>query len=154
MKPDFDLSQGFWYPVVLSLILLLIVIFIPKRITWKEIFITFCIIGYIVCIVDLTIAAPFDIFDIGHPKKVGLLEILLYGFIPSCLSVIYLNYYKLDKKWFFVILFVILSLILEWLTVKVGVMKLKYWKTWWSTPVHFVAYAFFLPWLLKFIRRN
>jgi hypothetical protein len=103
---------------------------------------------------DMTLAVPFDIFDLGDPKKEGLPEILLYGIIPSCLAIIYLNYYKHDKKWFYVILFVILSLTLEWLTVKVGLMQLKHWKTWWSTPVHFLTYSWYLPWHLKFIRRS
>jgi hypothetical protein len=154
MKPDFALTQGWWYPAVLSLILLLFVIFMPKRISWKEIYITFGVIGFIVWMTDMTLAVPFDIFDLGNPKKEGLPEILLFGIIPSCLAVIFLNYYNQDKKWFWVILFVITSLILEWLTVKVGLMKLKLWKTWWSTPVHFLAYSWYLPWHLKFIRRK
>lgn len=150
-QPDFALTQGWWYPTILSSVLLLIVLTMPKkRISWKDIFITFAIIGYIVWMVDMTLAVPFDLFDLGNPKKEGLPEILLFGIIPSCLSVIDLNLYKEDKEWFWVIFFVIVSLILEWLTVKVGLMKR--WNTWWSPPVHFVAYAFFLPWLLKFIR--
>ncbi|GIN88260.1 hypothetical protein J6TS2_46460 [Heyndrickxia sporothermodurans] len=55
--PDFSLNQGWWYPAFLSLILLLIVFFMPKkRISWKEVYITFGIIGYIVWMVDMTIA--------------------------------------------------------------------------------------------------
>ncbi|MFC0271465.1 hypothetical protein ACFFIX_08360 [Metabacillus herbersteinensis] len=153
-QPDFALTQGWWYPAILGSVLLLFMIFMPKRLSWREIYITFSLIGYIVWTVDMTLAAPLDIFDIGHPKKEGLPEILLFSVIPSCLSVIYLNYYSQEKKWFYVVLFVVVSLILEWVTVKVGLMELKLWKTWWSTPVHFVAYAYFLPWHLKFIRRN
>ncbi|MEH7505364.1 hypothetical protein V7152_25740 [Neobacillus drentensis] len=152
-QPDFSLSQGWWYPAILSVILLLIVFFMPKkRINWKEIYITFGVIGYIVWMIDMTIAVPFDLFDLGNPRKEGLPELTLFGIIPSCLSVIYLNFYKEEKKWFLVIFFVILSLIFEWLTTRVGLMK--HWNTWYSTPVHFVAYAFYLPWHLKFIRRN
>ncbi|MBN8203559.1 hypothetical protein [Bacillus sp. NTK034] len=152
-QPDFALTQGWWYPAILGLVLISIVIFMSKkRICWKEIYIIFGLIGYIVWMVDITIAVPLDLFDIGDPQKEGLPELLLFGIIPSCLSVIYLNFYKNESKWFWVILFVILSLILEWLTVKVGLMKR--WNTWWSTPVHFIAYAFFLPWLLKFIKSS
>lgn len=100
----------------------------------------------------MTIAVPFDIFDLGDPKKEGIPELTLFGIIPSCLSVIYLNFYKEDKKWFLVIFFVIMSLILEWLTTKVGLMK--DYNNWYSTPVHFVAYAFYLPWHIRFIRRD
>jgi hypothetical protein len=152
-QPDFSLNHGWWYPALLSAILLLIVIYMPKkRINWKEIYITFGVIGYIVWMIDMTIAVPFDLFDLGDPKKEGIPELTLFGIIPSCLSVIYLNLYKEDNKWFWVIFFVILSLLLEWTTTKVGLMK--DYNTLWSTPVHFVAYAFYLPWHLKFIRRN
>ncbi|MED3554187.1 hypothetical protein [Cytobacillus praedii] len=152
-QPDFALTQGWWYPAILSVALLLIVIFMPKkRISWKEVYITFGVIGYIVWMVDMTIAAPFDLFDIGNPQKEGLPEITLFGIIPSCLSVIYLNLYEKNRKWFLVILFFFLSLIFEWLTTRVGLMK--HWNTWWSSPVHFIAYAFYLPWHIKFIRRN
>ncbi|GIN87563.1 hypothetical protein J6TS2_39490 [Heyndrickxia sporothermodurans] len=105
-----------------------------------------------ICVDIYTIAVPFNLFDIGNPQKEGIPEITLFGIIPSCLSVIYLNLYKEDKKWYWVTLFVILSLILEWLTTKVGLMK--HWNTWWSFPIHFLAYAFYLPWHLKFIRKN
>ncbi|WP_102274113.1 hypothetical protein [Cytobacillus massiliigabonensis] len=152
-QPDFALGQGWWYPAILSIILLLIVFFMPKkRISWKEVYITFGVIGYIVWMVDMTIAAPFDLFDIGNPQKEGLPEITLFGIIPSCLSVIYLNLFEKDRKWFLVILFFILSLTLEWLATRVGLMK--HWNTWWSSPVHFIAYAFYLPWHLKFIRKS
>lgn len=154
MKPDFDLAQGWWYPVIVSLVLILIILFIPKRLKSKEIYITFGIVGYIVWTVDTIIAAPFDLFDLATPTKTGLPELLLYGIIPSCLSVIYLNYYKAEKKWTYALLFVVISIILEWLTVKVGLMKLKGWNTLWSLPVHFVFYAFFLPWHIKYIRKQ
>jgi hypothetical protein len=153
-QPDFDLGQGWWYPAILGSVLFLIVLLMPKvRINWKEIYITFGIIGYIVWMIDTTIAVPFDIFDINHPKKTGLSEIILYGVIPSCLSIIYLNLYKREKKWTLVTFFVIISFILEWLTSKVGVMK-GAWQIWWSIPIFLVAYAFFLPWHLKFIRKK
>lgn len=152
-QPDFALTQGWWYPAVLSIILLSIVFFMPKkRLSWKEVYITFGVIGYIVWMVDMTIAAPFDLFDIGNPQKEGLPEITLFGIIPSCLSVIYLNLYEKKRKWFLVILFFILSLTLEWLTTRVGLMR--HWNILWSSPVHFIAYAFYLPWHLNFIRRN
>jgi hypothetical protein len=44
MKADFALTQGWWYPAILGSVLLLIVIFMPKRINWKEIYITFVLL--------------------------------------------------------------------------------------------------------------
>ncbi|MEH7109263.1 hypothetical protein V7083_16090, partial [Bacillus sp. JJ1764] len=58
-----------------------------------------------------------------------------------------------DKKWLFVLFFVVLTLILEWLISKVGLMKSDHWKTWWSAPFYFIGYRYYLPWQLKFIRK-
>lgn len=75
-QPDFSLSQGWWYPAILSVILLLIVFFMPKkRINSKEIYITFGVIGYIVWMIDMTIAVPFDLFDLGTHEKKGYLNL-------------------------------------------------------------------------------
>lgn len=101
-QPDFAFSQGWWYPAILGTALLLFILIMPKRLSWKEIYITFGIIGFIVWMVDITLAVPFDIFDIGDPKKEGISELFLYGVIPSCLSVIYLNFFTQSKKWSFV----------------------------------------------------
>lgn len=101
-QPDFAFSQGWWYPAILGTALLLFILIMPKRLSWKEIYITFGIIGFIVWMVDITLAVPFDIFDIGDLKKEGISELFLYGVIPSCLSVIYLNFFTQSKKWSFV----------------------------------------------------
>lgn len=121
----------------------------PKRISWSRIIIVFCVIGYIVWMVDITLAIPFDLFDIGVKGKQGLPELTLCGIIPSSISVIYVNYYKEEQRWGYVAVFTTISFILEWLTVQVGLMKLIAWSTYWSLPVHFGAYAYLLPWLLQ-----
>ncbi|WP_438448203.1 hypothetical protein [Gorillibacterium sp. sgz5001074] len=154
MQPDYDLAKGWWYAALLASILIPIVIFMPKRLKLHEIYATIAVIGYVVWFVDINLAIPFDIFDIGSQGKQGLPELLLYGVIPPCLSVIYLNFYKPDHKWKLAIPFFIGSFLLEWLTVQVGLMTLKTYNTLYSLPVHFLAYAYLLPWHLRFIRRG
>lgn len=154
MKPNLALGEGWWYPAVLAAILIFYIILMPKRMRWREIFLVFSVIGYIVWTIDMMLAAPFDIFDIAHPEKEGLPELLLYGILPACFSVIYLNHYKEGKKWLWASAFIIASFLAEWLAVQVGIMNLKHWNTWWSLPVYFVAYGFFLPWLLRIIRKD
>ena len=152
-RPDYDLAKGWWYAALLATVLLLVILFMPKKLKWQEIYVTFPVIGYLVWLVNIQLTVPFDIFDIGTNKKQGLPELLMYGVIPSCLSIIYLNLYKQERKWKLVLLFVLLSLTLEWIAVRVGLMTLKKYHTIYSLPVHFVAYAYFLPWHLKVIRR-
>ncbi len=124
----------------------------PAKLKRQEFLFHFATVGYVVWMVNITIAAPFDIFDIGT-KRDGLPELLLYGFIPSLLALIFLNFYKEGKKNIsLVFLFVIISFILEYFTTKSGIMTSGIWKPWYSIPVFFIAYYFYLPWQLKFLR--
>ncbi len=88
MNPNFDIAKGIWYPITLSILLNLIFLFLPKKLNKPEIYTTFGVIGYVVWMVNITIAAPFNIFDIGT-KRDGLPLFLLYGLIPSLISIIF-----------------------------------------------------------------
>jgi hypothetical protein len=156
MKIDLALSTGWWYPASLGSALLLFILLMPKKtLTWREIYITFGMIGYLVWQVDMILAVPFDLFDVGDPLKEGISEVFLYGVIPSALSVIYLNFLNLKwnwkKRWLYAIVFAGISLFLEWLAIRVGLVKLKHWNILFSIPIHLAAYILLLPWHLKFI---
>lgn len=154
MNPHFDLVKGIWYPISLSILLLIILIFMPKKINKQEIYISFGVIGYLVWMVDMTLAAPFNIFDIGT-KSDGLPELLLYGFIPSCIAVIFLNFYdRTNKKNLLSILFTIISLLLEWFADLTGIMTSNIWKLYYTIPVFTIVFFLCLPWHLKFIRKT
>ncbi|WP_026559844.1 hypothetical protein [Bacillus sp. J37] len=154
MYVNFDLAKGIWYPIVLSILLVIIIFIIPKKLSKQELYITFGVIGYVVWMVDMTIAAPFDIFDIGT-KRNGLPELLLYGIIPSCIAIIFLNLYlSTSKKKTLTIIFIVLSFILEWLAEITGIMTSKIWHAYYSIPVFTVVFFFALPWHLKFIRNR
>lgn len=98
------------------------------------------------------IGATIDAFDLGKVDPIGIGDVISIGIIPSSLAVIFLNYYKSDKKWFYAVLFSFISLAFEWGIVQVGFMKLHGWNTWWSIPVYLFVYRVFLPWHLGFIR--
>ncbi|PMC37955.1 hypothetical protein CJ195_10180 [Bacillus sp. UMB0899] len=149
---NFDLAKGIWYPIVLTILLILIILISPKKLSKQEFYVTFGVIGYVVWMVDITLAAPFDIFDIGT-KRNGLPELLLFGLIPSCIAIIFLNFYQsTSKKKALIILFIISSFILEWLAEITGIMTSKIWHAYYSIPIFTVVFYFALPWHLKFIR--
>ncbi|KKI93283.1 hypothetical protein WQ54_05500 [Bacillus sp. SA1-12] len=155
MKPNFDImSKGLWYPITLSLILFVIILVMPKRLSKQEIYTTFGIIGYIVWTVDMTLGDPLDFFNVGSGKVTAVPELFLYGIIPGLIAIIFINYYNEDKKWTYIIAFTLISYLLNWLAVKVGIMKLNNWQTWYAIPIFFVVYAFVLPWHLKFIKKK
>jgi hypothetical protein len=147
-------SEGVWYALAWGTVSLIIMLFMRKRISWREIFFIFGVIGYITWMIDMVVAKTFDLFDLGNPKIEGLGDIFTFGIIPSALSVIFLNYYKPENKWGLAVLFSALSFLFEWGMVQVGYMKLKDWTTWWSIPVYLVMYVLVIPWILDFLRKD
>ncbi|OAS88002.1 MULTISPECIES: hypothetical protein [Metabacillus] len=154
---NLDLSaKGIWFPITLGTIALIYILFMPKRLNWREIYLIFGTIGYVALIIDMFFMLNyFDIFDLGRdPKQEGIGDLISYGIIPSCYAVIFLNHFKPEKKWLYVALFTLLSFLSEWMLVQVGYMKLKGWQTWWSIPVFIIVFGFWLPWHLKLLRKE
>ena len=148
-------AQGNWLAVSLSLLLFLYVLFMPKKeIGWREWYITFGVIGYVAWIGDSLIGRMLDLVDFGHANVTGIGEFLSYSIIPSALSVIYLNYFKKTNKWILVIIFTILSTLIEWGMRQVGYMKPHGWSFFISIPLYFVVFSIFLPLHWKIIRCN
>ncbi|MEW9674324.1 hypothetical protein [Ammoniphilus sp. 3BR4] len=147
-------SKGIWFPITFGVIVLLFALFMPKRLSWREFYLTFGLVGWIGWMSDIFIGITLDWFDLGIPNKIGLADIISIGIIPSALSVIFLNYYEEKRKWLYAIGFTALSFAFEWVAVQVGYMKLHGWNTWWSLPVYIFVYGFFLPWHIKLIRKE
>ncbi|OAS89147.1 MULTISPECIES: hypothetical protein [Metabacillus] len=151
---NLDLSaKGLWLPISLGLILLLYALLMPKKeINWRELYITIGVIGLLTWISDNIFAGIFDLVDFGHPKISGIGELITYSFIPSSLAVIYLNYLNSSNKWRLVIIFIVISVLIEWAVVSVGYMKLKEWNHIFSIPIFFVVYSYFLPFHIRIIK--
>ncbi|WP_134684873.1 hypothetical protein [Brevibacillus migulae] len=149
---NMDFSTGWWYPVTLGIILILFVIFMPKRLNWREIYLTMGVIAASVWIIDTIVSVWLDVFDIGKKGLRGIPELFLYSVIPPSIAVIYLNYYIEEKKLMYSILFTALSFTAEWLAVAVGLMKLHQWRPIYSIPVYLVVYYFLLPLHLTFLK--
>lgn len=147
-------SKGIWWVFLFGSIVFLIVLLMPKRLKKREIYFIFGVVGYVTMIMDVSIMSTyFDLFDLGsEPDVEGIGDLISMAIIPSCLAVIFSNYFKWKKKWIYVGAFVLISFMFEWILVQVGYMKLKGWKTWWSLPVYFVVYSYWLPWQLEMLR--
>ncbi|PKG23133.1 hypothetical protein [Niallia nealsonii] len=146
-------AKGLWFPVSMSIILLLIVIFIPqKNITWKEIYITFGIIAFITWFCDGLIGRVFNLLDLGNPKLTGLGEIFCYTFIPTSLANLYLNYFIEQNKWKLAAIFIPCSLGIDIGMTLSGYMVFHGWSLIYSIIIYFFTYGFFLPLHIRFIR--
>ncbi|MCM3727429.1 hypothetical protein M3226_17265 [Neobacillus cucumis] len=112
---NFDLhAQGSWLPILLSLLVFIYALFMPKKeIGWREFYVTFGIVGYFAWISDSLLGKMLDLVDFGHPKITGIGEFLSYSLIPSSMAVIYLNYLEKSNKWKLTIIFTIISTLIE-----------------------------------------
>ncbi|MGM0878402.1 MAG: hypothetical protein ACQEWV_27810 [Bacillota bacterium] len=153
---NLDLSaKGLWLPVSLGIILLLYALLMPKKkISWRELYITIGVIGLLTWFADGIFSRYLDLVDFGSPKIVGIGEFITYNFVPSSLSVIYLNYLNIANKWKLVIIFTVISVLIEWAVVKVGYMKLTHWNHLFSIPIFFFVYSYILPLHFKIIKCN
>jgi lipoprotein signal peptidase len=107
---NLDIQQrGIWFPLITGVIALFFILFMPKRkMNWREIYITFGVIGYVTLMLDVFIVGEyFDLFDLGDPGLEGIGDLMTYAIIPSCLAIAYLNFYDRKTKWFYVFLFTI-----------------------------------------------
>ena len=147
-------AKGLWFPVTASILFALTVLFIPKKnISWREIYITFGLVGFITWFSDGLIARELDLFDIGDPKKAGIGDLLSYTFIPSSLAILYLNYLTTNNKWILTFCFTLIALLIEFGMVHVGYMKYKGWNWYVSIIVFLIAFGFLLPMHIKLIRK-
>lgn len=147
-------ARGAWLPYTFGIVLLLFVLFMPKRLSWREIFFVWMTIGLMAWMTDTLVAVQLDLFDMGHPQKRGIGEVINYTIIPPSLSVIFLNFFQSERKWIYAIIFTIISVIYEWGLVQVGNMKLHGWHTWWSIPVYLLMFGVIVPWILRFLRKE
>ena len=146
-------AQGGWLPILISLLLFIYALFMPKQeIGWREFYVTFGIVGYFAWISDSLLGKMLDLVDFGHPKITGIGEFLSYSLIPSSMAVIYLNYLEKTNKWKVTIIFTIISTLIEWGMRSVGYMKPHGWSFFISIPLYFVVFSFLLPFHRKLIK--
>lgn len=148
-------AKGLWLPVSLGIILFLYALLMPKKmINWRELYITIGVIGLVTWIADGIFARYLDLVDFGNPNISGIGEFISYSLVPSSLAVIYLNYLNKENKWKLVIIFTLISILIEWTVAKVGYMKLPHWSHLYSIPIFFLVYSYILPLHLRIIKYN
>lgn len=145
-------EQGAWLVYLAGAILLSLAILLRKRISWKEWYVTFGVVGFLAWMADIVLFFQLDLLDSGKPAIGSFPDLIMFSIAPSCIAVLYLNYYTNNKRWIIGLIFTLCSLIIEYLLVKVGFLTQKGWRTWYSIPFYSFMYFIFLPWHLRFIR--
>ncbi|MGG1220446.1 hypothetical protein ABE236_23660 [Priestia endophytica] len=138
---------------VFVIILILAVLFMPKRLTFRENMIVFFSVGYFAWIAHLSTGLMADLYDLGSTKKVEFDDWLMVTLVPSLISIVYLNFKKRDYGFLYIVIWTILSTLGEFTLVQLEYMRYQGWKLWYSIPVYLLAYLI-LPWYLNSIIRK
>ena len=142
-----------WIVPVSIAILILIILFMPKYITKREIYITWGVVGFVAWIVDMISGAILDLYDFGPTKDITWIDVLAVSIIPAGFAIIFLNFLPKSKRVFiYGIGWTLITLLFVWLTTYTGYLQYKGWKTWYSIPAWLFIYLLFLRWHLHFIR--
>lgn len=151
---EFMKYEGEWYVWILVFISIVFVLIMPKKnLTWVGIFITFVFSAGLTWTFDTISMSTFNLFDLAKKISIELSDALLIGIVPASIATIYVNFYKPQKKWFFVLFFTLLCFVLELGLVQVGYMKNNGWNTWYGIPVYFIIFKFLFPWYFNLLTK-
>lgn len=143
-----------WYMIFALLINLIIIWFMPKRISKQEIYISWLILAFIAFFADALIGQIIDLYDFQEPG-IQLSDLLIDALVPPSYGIIFLNFLPTERKKSlrYIIYWTIYSVVFEIGSVLSGFEDIsKGWNPWfYSPPIYFLVFKF-LRWHLHFIR--
>lgn len=147
------ISMAFVY--IVTLLLAIIVWFMPKRLSRQEMYSVWIIVSYIEITVDLTLGVVFDLYYFVEGKSISPQAIFLKTIMAPLFGIIFSNFMPRSFKKFipYALFWAIFSTFFEWLTIKSGYLTYTGWKLWWSGVFYLFA-VLFMRWHLSFIRRT
>lgn len=143
-----------WFPYTSIGILLLIVLFMPKKITLREMYFSIGVVGFGAWLGDALVGDVFKAFRIGPSSDTYMIDYIFISVVPVAIGLIFLNFLTQTKSALYKWLWVVIAFLLEWGAVASGYMVNQGWKTWYSIPVFIFVFVFFLPWHLKVMRNS
>jgi hypothetical protein len=143
-----------WFTYIALVVNLLIIWFMPKRLTRSEIYVTWLIIACINLSADIILALYFKLYELdgkGIQLGVHFLELTLS---PSY-GIIYLNFMPRTVKNFiwYLIGWVSISVLFEYVLIHFRFINYSGWELWYSALFYPIPFLF-LRWHLDFIRKN
>jgi hypothetical protein len=136
----------------LIVLLILLLFFMPKRLSLKENIIMFPIIGYFAWTTHIFVGIMLNFVDFGPTPNVEFTDWALVTFIPALIGILFLNF-KTDRYMIYVLTWTFSSFLIELLLDVVGYMKHSEWKIWYSLPVYFISF-YSLHWFFKKVIRS
>ncbi|RAP75247.1 CBO0543 family protein [Paenibacillus montanisoli] len=146
--------MGAWFAYGSLAVALIIVWFMPKRLTRREIYLIWGFVAGATVYADLTLGVVFDLYDFLETAKIDLVDLPLQATLAPAYSVIIANFMPSRTRSFvyYLIGVVLFSLLFERLSVISHYIIYKGWKWYYSVPAY-AAGMVFLRWHLGYIRK-
>lgn len=148
------MHAGNWFAYFSAAAAVAALIFLPKRLTGKEIYITYFVMIALTIYTDLCFGLLLDLYDFIN-ADVSLSDLILQIALPPTAGVLALNFMPSGPKLFvlYLVTAVAAALFFEWLSLKTGYLVYKGWSLYYSLVVYVIG-LLFLRWHLRFIRQQ
>jgi hypothetical protein len=146
-------AKGSWFIYLSGSFLLFLSVKFTENISRREWFLLFGMVGFYGWMANILLFFILDFMDSGDSSIGGLPDIFMFVIGPVSIAILFLNRYNTPTKLIRVLLFSLLTLLIEYILGKLGFLKLKRWKSYYSIPFYLVLFAIVLPWTLKLIRK-
>lgn len=142
-----------WFTYTTLVINLIVIWFMPKHLTIREIYVTWFVVALINLSSDVVLDLYFKLYELssgGVQLWVHFLELTL----GASYGIIYLNFMpkKVVKFVPYLIVWLVFALALEFVLIKINFINYKGWNLWYSLP-YYIFFMLFLRWHIKFIRK-
>jgi hypothetical protein len=138
---------------IATIVSILIVLFMPKRLNHQEIYCTWIVMAFLTRTFDQLFALVFKLYDqLGPGVTWQLLAIQIL--ISGAMGVICLNIMPKNRLAFyaFIIGWTLFATFFEWIELQVGYLVYKNWSLWYSAGIYFLG-VIYLRWHLSFLRK-
>ena len=141
-----------WFPYSYLAVTLIIIWFMPKHLTKKEIYVTWFVVALINLSSDVILSLVFHLYELG-PNGVQLYVHIIELTLGSTHGIIYLNFMPHGLRKFIPYFFgwLVYSILLESILIYFGFVTYSEWKLWYSGIYYAVALGY-ARWHLAFIR--
>jgi len=140
--------------VVSYIVLGLIILITPKRLTKQEVYITWIIVSLLTLLSDLTFGLFWDKYDLMNSKGPEPLDLIVEITLPALFGIIYVNFIPAGKRKFilYLLFWVAFSVGYEQISRVFGYISYKGWKVWYSI-IFYLTVCLFMRWHSRFIRK-
>ncbi|MFC0334436.1 hypothetical protein ACFOLF_24185 [Paenibacillus sepulcri] len=139
---------------IATILAILVVWFMPKRLTRQEMYCTWLFMVVATRTADQLLDLYFKLYNQLGPG-VEWQAVVLQSIFPGAVGILILNFMPESSRHFFYYLigWTLLSVAFEWLTLRVGYLTYIHWLLWYSAGVYIIG-IILLRLHLSFLRRN